>query len=258
MRPFYEQQRPAWILHQKKLDFPLHLHNAVEIVYVLEGSSTVLCDSGRLVLRPGDFFVSFPNQAHGYEDSRDFEGYVLIATTASLPTFKATLEQKQPAEPVFHPTGQAVEDIVTLMKMMRADRNTAPPSSLQGYALVLFNKVVNMLQLAPRSASTDTLQVILRYISEHYREPITRKGIAKAIGYSESHISHLFTEVLNVSLTDYITLLRLDDARQLLRDTDLPVSRIAMMLGFASIRSFNRFFAKEMKMSPTAYRALRR
>lgn len=258
MRPFYEQQRPAWILHQKRLDFPLHFHNAVEIVYVLEGYSTVRGDSGRLALRPGDFFVSFPNQAHGYEDSRDFEGYVLIATTASLPTFKATLEQKQPAEPVIHPTGPEVEDIVTLMKMMRADRNTASPSQLQGYALVLFNKVLPMLRLAPRSASTDTLQVILRYISEHYREPITRKGIAKAVGYSESHISHLFTEVLNVSLTDYITVLRMDEARQLLRDTDLPISRIAMMLGFSSIRSFNRFFAKEMNKTPTVYRASHR
>lgn len=254
MIPFYEQQRTAWINHQQQLDFPLHMHDAIEIVCLLEGSSTVICESGQIALGPGDIFLSFPNQIHGYEKTRDFDGYLLVASTATLTGCKAMLEQNQPAHPVVHPTGEAATHILALLQMMHKDRNNAPPPQLQGYALVLLNKVATMTGLMPRPANTGTLQAILRYINTHYHEPITRKEIARAVGYSESHISHLFARQMQVSLTDYITALRMDEARQLLRETTLPVSRIAMQLGFSSIRSFNRFFVKDMNMTPSAYR----
>lgn len=255
MKPFYEQRRPAWIYHQKQLDFPLHLHDAIEMVYVLTGSSTVICDYGRLTLGPGDLFFSFPNQVHGYENTRDFDGFMVIATTSVLTGCKTMLTQMQPVQPVIHPVGQAAEDITRLLEMMHSDRVDAPVSLLQGYSLVMLHRVVALMELAPRAATSDTLQAILGYIGEHYREPLSRKQIAQAVGYSESHISHLFTQVLNISLTDYLTMLRMDEARRLLRETELPVSQIALGLGFASIRSFNRFFAQDMPMTPSAYRA---
>ena len=74
------------------------------------------------------------------------------------------------------------------------------------------------------------------------------------MGYSEGYVSHIFANCLNTTLTGYITMLRMDEARQLLREISLPVGRIAMQLGFSYIRSFNRFFVREMNMAPSAYR----
>lgn len=255
MHPFYEQRQPAWLVHQDALDFPLHLHNAIELVYVVRGSATVLCDSGRLPLGPGDLFLSFPNQPHGYENTKDFDGYVLIATTQLLSPWKTMLEQSQPMEPVCHPEGRDAADILSLLKMMHVDRKSSNITLLQSYSLLLLHKAVAHTRLIPRTAQSDTLQLALRYIGEHYREPLTRGHIAKAVGYSESHLSHLFTDRLHISLADYITKLRMDDAQELLRSTDLPVGQIAMSLGFSSIRSFNRFFLLDTGTTPTAYRS---
>lgn len=254
MRPFYEQRQPAWLVHQDQLDFPLHLHDAIELVYVVRGTATVLSDSGRLSLGPGDLYLAFPNQPHGYADTTNFDGYVLIATTKLLSVCKTMLEQNQPRDPICHPTGQTAADILNLFKMMHVDRKSTNIPLLQSYSLLLLHKAVALTKLMPRAGGSDTLQQALRYIGEHYREPLTRRDVAKAVGYSESHLSHLFTNTVHTSLMDYITALRMDDARDLLRSTDLPVGQLALSLGFSSVRSFNRFFRQETGMTPSQFR----
>lgn len=258
MKPFYEKPRSAWISHQNQLDFPLHIHDAIEIVYVLAGSTAVNCEAGRYSLKPGDVFLSFPHQVHGYEQTRDFDGYLLIASTSTLAVCKEMLTKMQPAQPVLHPSGAEAENLLALLHMMWQDRKSAPAALLQGYCLVLLNKLAILAGTVPRSANPDTLQTLLRYIGEHYREPITRGELARALGYSESHISHLISAHLQMTLTDYITMLRMDDARHLLQETDMPVNQISLQLGFPSVRSFNRYFLQTMELSPSAYRARKR
>ena len=83
---------------------------------------------------------------------------------------------------------------------------------------------------------------------------MTRREIAKAVGYNESYISHLFSETLQTTIPDYVNSLRVYDASRLLVETDLPVARIVAELGFGSIRNFNRVFLKNTGTSPKAYR----
>ncbi len=254
MKPFYEHIKPIRINRQIQLDFPLHLHDAVEIVYVLEGHSTVLLEGQQLALGAGDLFLSFPNQVHGYENTRDFLGFVAIITTQSLPAFQSLLTKEQPASPILHPEGQDAQSLLALMQLMWNDRRTGSPTLFQGYSQVLLSKVLLMATLIPQTKESGVLQAVLQYINNNYMQPLTRNDIAKAIGYSESHISHIFTDAMGISLMDYIIKLRLDETKQLLRSTKLPVSQIAMSLGFSSIRSFNRFFLQKTGMTPTAYR----
>ena len=255
MRPFYEQIKPIRCNRQNVLDFPLHIHDAVEIVYVLRGSSTVLLENQQLTLSPGDLFISFPHQVHGYENSRDFLGYVVIITTQTIPVFQSLLQQNQPAVPIFHPEGDRAEQLHSLLEMMWSDRKTTSPTLLQGYSQVLLSKLLTFVPLVPTHQEPGVLQSVLQYIDLHHNEILTRDQIAEAVGYSPSYISHVFTEAMGTSLRDYITRLRMNDAKKMLLQTDLPVGQIAMSLGFPSIRSFNRFFLLDTGITPTAYRS---
>ena len=254
MRPFYEQIKPIRCNRQNQLDFPLHIHDAVEIVYVLQGSSTVLLENHQLPLHTGDLFISFPYQVHGYENSRDFLGYVAIITTQTIPVFQSILQQNHPATPILHPEGADAEQLCTLLKMMWNDRKTVSPTLFPGYSQVLLSKLLTIVPLVPTHQEPGVLQAVLQYIDLHHTEVLTREEIAKAVGYSPSHISHIFTEAMGISLRDYITRLRMNDAKKLLRQTDLPIGQIAMSLGFPSIRSFNRFFRQETGTTPTDFR----
>lgn len=239
-----------------RLDYPMHLHNALELVFLTGGTTTVIHDGKRIPLSAGDVFLAFPNLIHGYENSRDIEEYLMIIPVSPyLSAYHSTLTQKIPTDPVLRKGHWEHTGVPQLLELAYQDWNTASKHVIQGYILTIIGKLLPLLTLkdAP-DANADALRCALLYIHEHYTQPLTRKDIAKAVGYTESHLSHMFSDVLKTSLTGYITSLRIGDALQLLSGTDLSVSQIALSLGFGSIRSFNRAFQKDMGLSPSAYR----
>jgi len=251
------QDNPNIQLQERNtLDFPQHLHDVLELVFLHRGSATAICGNRRYGLTPGDVFVSFPNQPHGYENSRDVLSDVLIIPASPfLSPWRNQISQQIPQNPVLRHSQWHHTQVQTLLDMARPERKTLSQPMLQGYAMVITGKLLPLFKLIPQSeAPADTLHQLLRYINAHYREPLTRSDIARAVGYNESYISHLFAEGLGTTLKDYITSLRLKDARQLLSATDMTVSQVSLMLGFGSIRSFNRAFLKEFGAPPSLWR----
>lgn len=259
MKLLYEQKTDIKVTFPKGVNFPLHAHDAVELVLVLGGSFTGIVGNKRYAVGPGDVFITFPNQVHGYEDHENFKGYVLIVPSKPfLSTYRAKLEQKLPQNPVFHPEEPLFTELSSLLQLSYRDRHSEYDAILRGYTLAIMGTLLTHLPMTDKPSGTNALQTVLSYINAHYTQAISRADIAKAVGYNESYISHLFADSLNTTLTNYLTTLRLNEARHQLKETDLPVSRIAIMLGFASIRCFNRIFAREVGMTPTTYRQNKR
>lgn len=238
------------------LDYPAHVHSAVEIVVLLEGSCRIFWGRGSAMLEAGDIFFSFPDRVHGYEDSRDLKAYLLIIPLQPFLTpYRTMLMERLPSCPVLHREQWEDSGILTLLDMAWADKATAPLPVLQGYLLTIVGKLLEMLPLEDSNTiAPDALQSVLLYVNAHYTHPLSREAIAHATGYDPSYISHLFTRQLQISLTEYLLALRMADACRLLQETDWSVSRIGLELGFGSIRSFNRAFARKTGMSPSAFR----
>jgi len=136
-----------------------------------------------------------------------------------------------------------------------ADFPDASEAVVQGYLTVIAGKLFSLLKLKPFAAGdASAIRSALLYLNEHYTEPLSRSALAKKIGYNESYLSHLFARQLNTTLTEYLTNIRLNEALSLLAETEESVSRVALSLGFGSIRSFNRAFSKKMGLSPSAWR----
>lgn len=252
----YEQKSTYAFRKTKSLDFPPHLHGAVEIVYLKSGSSLFMHGTEKVLLEAGDVFISFPNQIHGYENSRDTLLYLMILPAKPyLSAYRKLLTEKLPVKPYLKKGQWQSEGIEQLLELALADKNTAPDDVMQGYFQTIAGKLLSQLSLQDaHMAPEDALRSVLLYISNHYTEPLDRRTIAKAVGYNESYISHMFSDYLKITLPDYIHSLRLGDATQMLTQTDLPVTRIALDLGFGSLRNFNRVFLKWYGMTPTQYR----
>ena len=250
------QETPRIRFHcRDTLDFPQHIHDVLELVFVHRGRATAVCGSVRYELGPGDLFVAFPNQPHGYENSQDIESDVLIVPVKPyLAPWRHSITQQAPQNPVLSRDQWHGTQIPQLLELARPVRQTLSDPVLQGYAMIIVGTLLPMMELVPQpEGGSDSLHQLLLYIGAHYREPLTRSDIAKAVGYNESYISHLFSERLGTTLVDYLTSLRLKDARELLQ-SDMTVSQISLTLGFGSIRSFNRAFLREFGTSPGAYR----
>lgn len=256
MKVLHQENNNVRLFIPKTLDFPLHLHNVVEIVFVTGGSATAICGNQRFALETGDLFVAFPNQEHGYENTKNIAGFVLIVPAQPyLSAFHSVFEQNIPLQPVLKRGTWEHTGILQLAQMAFPEWHSASKAVMQGYGMLIVGKLLPLLTLTKLPAGQATaMQEVLLYINHHYTEPLSRQEIAKAVGYNESYISHIFSDQLNTTLTDYITSLRINDAKQLLTETDMTVSQMAAHLGFGTIRSFNRAFLKQTGLTPTAYR----
>ena len=80
-------------------------------------------------------------------------------------------------------------------------------------------------------------------------------SIAARLGISERHLRRIFEAHWGVSPLQYLQTRRLLTAKQLLTDTRLPVSQVALLSGFGSTRSFHTAFANHYRLQPLALRA---
>ena len=93
------------------------------------------------------------------------------------------------------------------------------------------------------------------YLLEHLSEPLNSHSIAQALGISRSKLYQQCQQYLDLGVTEYLRSLRLQQARHLLRDTDIPVTRISGMVGFEDYNYFCRVFRQETGVSPRKYRS---
>jgi AraC family transcriptional regulator of adaptative response / DNA-3-methyladenine glycosylase II len=85
-------------------------------------------------------------------------------------------------------------------------------------------------------------------------DPPSVELLARRLGVSDRHVRRLFEARFGVSPLQYLQTRRLLTAKQLLADTDLPVTQVALVSGFASLRRFNAAFAQHYGLSPTQLR----
>jgi AraC-like DNA-binding protein len=94
----------------------------------------------------------------------------------------------------------------------------------------------------------------LALIEERYSEPLTLDDAARAAGYSRCHFSKVFRERLGVCFVSYLVRVRLRRAAELLARTELPVTRVALEVGFNDLSHFERVFRTAYQRSPRNFR----
>jgi AraC family transcriptional regulator of adaptative response / DNA-3-methyladenine glycosylase II len=114
---------------------------------------------------------------------------------------------------------------------------------------------------APRWSIQDASDILAHHAARLLDEPEAWDGeapsvehLARRLGVSDRHVRRIFEARFGVSPLQYLQTRRLLTAKQLLADTDLPVTQVALVSGFASVRRFNAAFAAHYGLSPSQLR----
>ncbi|MGJ3242334.1 MAG: helix-turn-helix domain-containing protein [Opitutales bacterium] len=106
----------------------------------------------------------------------------------------------------------------------------------------------------PESAWPDRRTRILRWVRDYLLERPQLAALARHLGLSSSRTSHVVRETCGTSFTRLVNGERLNRAKGLLRETDLPVSLVGQWSGYPDPFTFSRQFRAGTEMSPTAWR----
>jgi AraC-like DNA-binding protein len=96
---------------------------------------------------------------------------------------------------------------------------------------------------------------IAMYVAEHFAEPeLSIQTTGKSLGFSQKKIARIMNNEFKMSFKQYLSLIRIHEAKRLLRETDRLVSDISLTVGFNSISHFNRVFKASTSVAPLEFR----
>lgn len=106
----------------------------------------------------------------------------------------------------------------------------------------------------PDASNLSTIQQVLRYIAKTSPGDVTLADAAKCVHMNPSYLSQLFKQEMHINFIDYVSSLRIKEAKLLLASTTLRISEIACRLGYSDIAYFSNMFRKLTGVSPSEYR----
>lgn len=243
-------------------DYPSHIHQFPEIIYVKEGSLTITVDGVSEKMVAGDIAVVAPFRIHEFSTPDYVNRWVCVFSTDFISNFITSEELYGVTEScVFH----ASDALLTYVERHLIDSNelfvSLSDASVRTAKAMIFAIYEEYLRVGGRIGKRkyrQALSSILLYISEHFNEEISLASIGSALGYSAKYVSLCLAEVDEMNLSYLVNSFRADFAKNLLSNTKSKMIDIALECGYANERSFYRAFLKVTGMTPGQYRRSKR
>lgn len=129
--------------------------------------------------------------------------------------------------------------------------------NLTDLSYVLMETLDQFTNLAFSHTSGNNLSVIkksIAYINDHYNQNLTLDMVAEHVGLNAAYFSSLFKKEMGVNFSNYLLNLKIDNAKLLLKNSNLSLINIAIELGFDNQSYFTNVFKKATGMTPKQYR----
>lgn len=249
-----------------------HWHREVELIYVIKGTISLGIDDVPYKLSEGEIAFIGGGLIHYVLASPGSERLVyqfdLNYFTAGN---KENLDlQKLFSEllPVSPQWGESDETAIrTLLEAMNYEMKTQQIGYQFALKAGLFELIQRLLRDIPKQvkqlkkinklATQDVLEKldeIFNFVEEHYQEALTLQDIAEVAGYSSFYFTKFFKKNTGKTFLTFLNDYRIDKAKWLMINSDLPVSEIIAQTGFESNKTFYRLFKGSMAMAPLEYR----
>lgn len=238
----------------------LHGHDFYEFEYIGAGAGCHVLNDRGYEMTPGMIVCLSPDDYHRYDtDEMDVRNLIVVPEATAEPICSLLSGQSFPRYGVIPPEHRAqIEELFD-----RIGENYRKPSAFRdtkilAYTLALLSEYLTFSVCCDKNTVTwksySHVQKALQYIDAHFSEPLTLQDISDAVNISGAHLSSIFPSFVGCHYTEYLTQVRLKEARYLLRESQLSILEIAYKTGFGHISTMNRAFNRYFHISPSAYR----
>lgn len=108
--------------------------------------------------------------------------------------------------------------------------------------------------LGGMQSSSYIITRVLDHIHQEFQEKLSLEKLAAQVHVSPVYLSNLFSKTMGKTLVEYIQAVRIDHAKELLKNTHFPITDIAERVGYGDGKYFAQVFKKATGITPTAFR----
>lgn len=229
-----------------------------KITIVTGGSGFFEVNGKLLSISAGDVFVLFPQVRHHYfaNPQNPWELKWVCFNGLICPQLIEQLGVS-PQNPVIY--AFSTERMEELMNRIidAMEKHTNLNLEAVGYLHLLLYEMVYANHHTLREKRYNRKEIIhkvIAFVSLNYPNIIDVERICQHVNYSRSYVSHLFKKEMGISLADYVTQVRIENAQRMLLETDSTIQEIASSVGYQN----GSYFAKQFKLTtgvtPRMYR----
>ena len=267
----------VFIRRQRVMNCELHTHDFHEFVLVTSGSGYHVTKNAKFKIECGDVYLNFPGIPHGTCQCSNLEASIILffpeLTGFSFEPLQDTQEFQaffQTAPHLsdsfrfrnnFHLEQETLNKVNALIKQMELEQQLRRPG--WGFQLNSFfmQFLLSVLRSIFQNKSEEYRKILLineitQDIEASRTAPASPVKLAKKFGLSTRSLERLFQETLNMTPIRYLGEQRLRRSMELLRNTSLPISEIALKTGFFDSAYFSKCFSIRFGRSPRSYRKM--
>lgn len=249
----------------------MHWHEDLQFIYVISGTICVKTLEEEEILSAGEGIFINKNVVHLVDkiDTCKYKSFL-------FPDYFLSFYQSSPAGKLTHDITDNASVTLTVLydkkewcrkvldilrELVVIEENEKDDlysyevlSRLSSLWLVMLRNLSRTEQM-PENVTSIRTRKFLQFIAAHYSEDVTLDELAGSAGVSKSECLRCFKTALQTTPYKYLMDYRLSKAARLLKETDLPVSEIAIQTGFNGQSYFGKCFKEKMNLSPSEYRA---
>ena len=262
--------------YQNDFYFSGERHNFWEFQCVDKGSAEIVTDNGSHILNRNQVIFHRPNEFHTLKAAgRNAQNIIVISFSCDSPCMNI-FENKvlEFSDTECGILGRIIAearncfvsplDNPYLEKMEKKDDIPFGAQKLLTlYLEELLIHVIRRYTMAHYSASagiydscqstSEACRNIIHYLEQHIRESMTIDEISKSNMIGRSQLQKLFRDQYQCGVIEFFSRMKIDFAKQLIRENDMNFTQISDFLGYSSIHYFSRQFKKLSGMTPTEY-----
>ena len=247
--------------------FDCHEHNKVEINYINNGYCIMGIEDKYIHLKENECIIIYPNVPHFFivDDRRscritqlEFNINGLNSDTKideELVFLKNLTSKSRKFEKLYN-----CDEIKSSIEKIKKGKNKISmvgETLLNLYFFEIYLKLSDCIKKAMEQNSNfknDKINNILKYINENIRNPLDIEEICTNHNISSRYLRKMFGKTMEMNITEYITLLRINGAKEMIEDFSFSITEIAFNMGFSSSQYFSKVFKKSTGMTPMEYR----
>lgn len=254
-KEFFYEHRDTDVSHSPMMG-KHHYHRCCEIYYFINGECKYFIDGHTYTLLPGDVILIPENVIHRTMYTSNYERKLLNFSYHFIPD---SVLDKLDTMPYLYRNPVILKKVNGIFNDIGEEYNQMDEHSEE----MLVSLVKSLFVLLARSenkavqsnGNSAFVAETVKRISEEYQTDITLNSIAELFAVSPEHLSRTFKKETGFGFNEYLTLVRLQRAEQLLEEGKLKtVSEIAYACGFNDSNYFSDKFKKTHGMSPLKFR----
>ena len=254
----------------RSFQIPVHWHDEFEIIYVRSGFLTVSISGESYIGKTGEAFVVSPGNLHLMGSQTGTVDYYTFLFPLKYISFRTDdmLDEKllEPLNsghlmicPRVNDTAKELCEQLIEIYEAKKDESESKITTQVRTKIILLQFILEMWKkgfvIENDTSGRNTVEKeMVSYIQQNFTGKISLREFGEQFHLSEKYISRYFKEHFHITLSQYVTYLRLEHAKQLLQDTDIPVTDVAMQSGYQNVSYFIRSFQKAYAVSPLKYR----